>query len=212
MRAVPYWYWLLVGLTALGGQLAPQSPFEAIPKLLLMPALWWSFRQHLPRAMQIGLFCAWVGDGALLVPGQPLFFLAGMGAFGLMWVAYALTWWQIPASANRVQFMGILGIGLAWSIGLLMALWPGLEATYRLSLPVYILLLLTSALVAARHRSASLLGGLGLFWLSDSLIAIQQFATALPGGAFTILALYGIAQGFLIAATSTFYTSKRTIS
>lgn len=212
MRQVPYWYWLLVGLTALGGVLAPQSVFEAAPKLLLMPTLWWALRKRLPLTMQIGLLCAWIGDGFLLWANHFLFFLAGMGAFGLMWLFYGIAWWRIPAQPSWPRIMVVGATGLTWAIGLIAVLWPALEKTLQITLPAYVGLLLIAAVLASRHQSSSLLLGLGAFWLSDSLIAVEAFVVALPGGAFAILALYGLAQALLTATTANLYSSTSSIS
>jgi hypothetical protein len=61
-------------------------------KVALVSVLFYAWGRHLPKAFQLGLFFAWIGDIALLWPEREALFMVGMGSFTLMWVSYGVGW------------------------------------------------------------------------------------------------------------------------
>jgi alkenylglycerophosphocholine/alkenylglycerophosphoethanolamine hydrolase len=167
---------------------------KPIPALVL--AAWVLLRCGGPlgRLTALGLGLSAVGDG-LLETGS---FLSGLFAFlgaHLAYIAAFLTADRRPARGRAVPF-------LAWGIGVLLLLRPGLGA---MAAPVtgYVVVICTmmwraAARVGSRGTpalSAALgLAGAVAFGASDTLIAFDRFAAPVPGAGGPIMVLYWLGQ------------------
>jgi alkenylglycerophosphocholine/alkenylglycerophosphoethanolamine hydrolase len=173
---------------------------KPIPALVL--AAWVLLRSGGPlgRLTALGLGLSAVGD-ALLEEGS---FLPGLFAFlgaHLGYNAAFLTADRRPALARAVPF-------LAWGIGVLALLRPGLGAV---AAPVtgYVVVICSmmwraAARVGSRGTpalSAALgLAGAVAFGASDTLIAFDRFAAPVPGASGPIMVLYWLGQCGLAAS------------
>jgi uncharacterized membrane protein YhhN len=156
---------------------------------------------HVRRWVLAGLVLSLAGDVALMWPREG--FLAGLVSFLLAHLAYlwAFTRGGVRLAARPLPFVayGLIAALILWQ------LWPGVPAALRLPVLAYVLCLASMAaqagvvaLVArgtphaARARTLALGGA--LFLASDSLLAINKFAAALPLSGLWILLTYWLAQ------------------
>ena len=204
---------LLPWLTALSAALAILAQIGALPASLayvfkplttvLIIAFAWprgaaQLRQR--RAVRIGLALSLIGDVALLWPKEG--FLPGLIAFLLAHLAYIAAFCVPVRLAARPVVFVVYGAVAAL---ILSQLWSGVPAALRVPVLAYVLCLATMAAQAAvwwrasgGRSDASLarhaaIGGV-LFMASDSLLAINKFATPLPLAPLWILASYWLAQ------------------
>jgi uncharacterized membrane protein YhhN len=149
------------------------------------------------RLVLVGLWLSLAGDVFLLWPREG--FLPGLVSFLLAHLAY------IAAFSVPVRFAARPLVFAAYAVvaaAILSALWHGVPPGLRVPVIAYVACLASMAAQAAVWwRSAptstearwAALGGL-LFMASDSLLAINKFATPLPASALWILASYWAAQ------------------
>lgn len=154
------------------------------------------------RLVRLGLVLSLAGDVALLWPKEG--FLPGLVAFLLAHLAYIAAFCVPVRLATRPVVFVVYGIV---AVLILMPLWPGIPAPLRAPVVAYVVCLATMAAQAGAWWRSSVargapdaplarraaLGGL-LFMVSDSLLAINKFATPLPLAALGILATYWAAQ------------------
>jgi uncharacterized membrane protein YhhN len=160
------------------------------------------------RLVLVGLVLSLAGDVALLWPKEG--FLPGLVAFLLAHLAYIAAFCVPLRLGARPVVFAVYG-GVAALI--LTPLWPGIPTALRAPVVAYVVCLATMAAQAgawwrssvargsadaAFARSAALGGA--LFMVSDSLLAINKFASALPLASLWILATYWVAQGCIAAA------------
>lgn len=160
------------------------------------------------RLIRIGLVLSLAGDVFLLWPRQG--FLPGLVAFLLAHLAYIAAFCvPLRLAAKPLVFAGYAVLAAA----ILAALWPGVPPALRAPVVAYVICLATMAAQAAawwrvsvsRHAAdaalarMAALGGL-LFMASDSLLATNKFALALPLAPLWILSTYWLAQWCIASA------------
>lgn len=170
-RRAPFKVAASAGFVALALALRPGAPFE--------------------RWIVLGLCLSALGD-VLLLSASRRGFLAGLVAFLLAHLAYAVAFWPLanPSPWGGAAILGATALVLRW-------LWPHL-GSMRLPVVGYcavIGFMLWLALGVARPEIR--LGGL-LFWLSDLLVARHRFVRAEPRNRLVGLPLYYAGQ-YLIA-------------
>jgi uncharacterized membrane protein YhhN len=155
-------------------------------------------------AMVVALVLSVVGDVLLLGTAKPAF-LAGLGAFLLAHVAYAVAfvllgpWWPVVAGAALPL------AGVAWAVWR----WLGPHVG-RLRGPVLAYVSVITAMVALACGAgltgdgvrAWLVPGAFLFWASDLFVARQRFLVPTPVNRYVGLPLYYAAQLVLAWAGS----------
>jgi uncharacterized membrane protein YhhN len=160
------------------------------------------------RLVRLGLVLSLVGDVALLWPKEG--FLPGLVAFLLAHLAYIAAFCVPLRLAARPAVFVVYGAvaGL-----ILMQLWPNIPAPLRAPVVAYVMCLATMAAQACTWWRSSgarglpdaalarwaALGGV-LFLASDTLLAINKFATPLPLASLWILASYWVAQWCIASA------------
>lgn len=198
--------WFVVFLTVAGlhlvGQLTGLTLLHLTTKPLLMPALLAWFLTVTPRSrlrtlVAVGLGWSWLGDLGLMPSGEG-WFLAGLGAFLVAQLTYAVAFW--PSRRDSVFARPLLTLPyLAVLAGLLAALWGDL-GDLRVPVTVYAVVIVTMAMLATGIDR--LVGvGAALFVASDALIALDTLAGAvrLPVHGFWVMLTYLAAQ--LLIAT-----------
>ena len=132
------------------------------------------------------------------MPSGEGWFLAGLGAFLVAQLTYAVAFW--PSRADSVLARPLLTLPyLAVLVGLLAALWGDL-GDLRVPVTVYAVVIVSMAVLAT--GVGRLVGiGAGLFVASDALIALDTVAglVRLPAHGFWVMVTYLAAQ-LLIAA------------
>lgn len=153
----------------------------------------------------LAFFFSWVGDNFLMLSGRnELFFFAGVGGFFCAQLAYVYTFIKYSEQGG-IGFLQknpwISVFFLAYVAGILVLLFPGLEGTMKPVITIYALSLILMTMMALNRsgrvgaKSFRLVfTGSILFLLSDSLIAVNKFHSAIPLAGFLIMITYIAAQ------------------
>lgn len=162
------------------------------------------------RAVLVGLLLSTLGDIWLMLPQDR--FVFGLGSFLLAHLAYLYAFTR-PAPLQPWRWPVVFYLVVASCM--LALLRPHLPPPLQLPVVVYVVALAAMAAQAAviglkpEHAGArfALAGGF-CFVVSDALLAIDRFHTALPYAPVAVLTTYWLAQ-FLIAR-SVFLSSRAT--
>ncbi|MDJ0344848.1 lysoplasmalogenase family protein [Streptomyces sp. H10-C2] len=190
----------VIGAVHLVAVLAGWDLARHLTKPALMPVLaGWAAARGGPRPLIAALLFGWGGDVALQIGGD-LAFLAGMGSFAAGHVCYLVLFVRRGAFADRrATLRRAAGYAVVWLV-VITLLWGGLDASLRIPVAGYSLLLTAMAAGAAGLGARAAAGG-ALFLLSDTLIAagIADWPL-LPAHDFWIMLTYLAAQYLLAAA------------
>lgn len=158
------------------------------------------------RAILAGIACSLTGDVLLMLPDSLLAsgFLLGLLAFLCAHVCFLRALVSDCRFAGKVPvfvFIAVLGAVNLW------VLWPGLPATMRLPVIVYVSLLLSMTAQAVSRGMTlrtsdsrlALAGGLS-FMVSDCLLAYNRFYAPIPHSPVLVLGSYYLAL-WLIACS-----------
>jgi uncharacterized membrane protein YhhN len=209
--ALPYVLATLVSaalcIAAATGTLPPALAFAFKPLTTLLVIAWAFARGHeVPaqrRRILIGLWLSLAGDVFLLWPKEG--FLPGLVSFLLAHLAFIAAF-SVPLRFGARPWV-FVGYGVV-ALAILSQLWSGVPPALRAPVVGYVLCLACmAAQAAAWWRSApgspfarsAAIGGV-LFMASDSLLAINKFASPLPLSALWILSTYWLAQLCIAAA------------
>lgn len=188
-------------ITAATGALPPSLAFVFKPLTTLL-VIAWAFTRggEVPvqrRRILIGLWLSLAGDVFLLWPKEG--FLPGLVSFLLAHLAFIAAFSVPLRFGARPWVFAAYGVIAAL---ILSQLWSGVPPALRVPVVGYVVCLACmAAQAAAWWRSApasasarvAAIGGL-LFMASDSLLAINKFASPLPLSALWILSTYWLAQ------------------
>lgn len=201
---------LILGLNAIHTWIKP----------LLMPVLLGFLWQVIPNKARhywlpvaLGLMAAWLGDVFLLFESySPLFFIMGLSAFLITHVFYIIffrkliqpypNWWN----RNFYKWITVLTFAILLAIGL----WPYLGA---LKIPVVLYAIVISTMVIFSLRIQHGLPrniwvwmalGAFLFFISDSILAINKFMSPAKFSGASVMLTYGLAQFFIVLGTIRF--------
>ena len=148
--------------------------------------------------LALALAFSLAGDALLMFPG---FFIPGLVAFLVAHLFYIALFKQGQAwFASRRALLATLGIGAA----MYAFLYSGLNPVLRVAVAAYVVVI---ALMAAQaigrattlrdRASVGVAVGACFFMLSDSLLATNRFAVALPYAQVWVLGTYYLAQGLM---------------
>jgi uncharacterized membrane protein YhhN len=156
------------------------------------------------------LFFCWAGDVLLLfVKDDETFFITGLLAFLIGQALYIASYRQHSAKQSPFELMTTQKIRYSLPIvlagtGLIVILFPKLGGL-RLPVMVYgialVVMVMTALFRYGRTTASSfwfVFGGAVLFMISDSLLAINRFYTALAFGGFWIMLTYIMAQYMIV--------------
>jgi len=197
--------WLLSAFLAVAvvdvvAEAAHLDVLAALAKPLLIPLLLaWVLAacgRVRPRLLVAGLALAWLGDLALMLPGDTAFIL-GLLLFLCMQVCYIVGFVALRAvdRLRQIPWLPVVGV-LLW-IGLNVVLGPSL-GTLRIPLLVYSAALTTMAVLACGVSLRVGPGGV-TFLVSDLLIGLDAAGIAVPGHGPVVMATYAVGQ--LLIAT-----------
>ena len=155
--------------------------------------------------MLLALLFSWAGDVTLEIPGQSAgLFITGLLCFMITHILYFAVFYITPGRSigPKKLFLLILPVYL-FGVGLLCYLYDDL-GDMRLPVIVYtaILLSMLAAAITRINKVSRLsfylvLIGAALFFISDSLLAINKFSHPLPNSTLLIMSTYVTGQ-FLI--------------
>ncbi len=172
--------------------------------ILTVPLIQWR-NQHSPYALfiSIGLFFSLLGDVALLIPGR--FFLYGLVFFLFAHISYLI------AFSGNVEFPARPTVWLpylALAATLFAILYPNLPAELRIPVALYALTLSSMAaqamgrfLILKNHPARNAAIGALFFILSDSLLSLDHFHSAIFLAPVVILIPYYLAQWLIALST-----------
>lgn len=205
-----YFLLLLVHLMAIPAQL----PWvHAVSKISLMPlliayTLWQkNHSSHIKPWLTLALLFSWAGDIFLLVDHlQPFFFIAGLSAFLIAHLSYIICF---ARHAKKRDFWGrkvaVAAVAGVYVFIMILYLSPHLNSLFW-PVTAYALVLgamfvhATGVFPLSTLQGALLTGGALLFVLSDSFLAINKFAHAIPLASPSIMLTYAAAQWCLTIA------------
>jgi len=188
--------------TATGAEGLMQWHLVLKPLVMLMAIFYVADPLHLRRTptgfdalLMGGLACSLVGDCFLMFPG---FFIPGLVSFLIAHLFYIALFRQgVPWFPSRPALLVTFGVGAA----MYAFLFDGLNPVLRIAVAAYVVVIALMAAQAIgratvlRDKSAVAVAvGAGFFMLSDSLLATNKFAFALPMAQFWVLATYYVAQ------------------
>ena len=184
----------------------------ATKPLLLLPLLiaWQSItllKTRFDKLIAGAFLFSWFGDLLLMMVsstwGQNVpFFILGLGSFLVAHLFFIAAFWHWKGQrTGLIQQKPWLLVPFLLFWGILMyILWPGLG---DLRIPVTAYSLVIIVMTASAHNLWNLLAapaknylsiGTILFVLSDSLIAVNKFASPFAGASFAIMLTYIVAQ------------------
>lgn len=185
------------------GELVDAEGVAAGSKWLLMPllaAVLWAeapARTRLVRLTLLALAFSWLGDNAPVFAGDDTGFLVMVGFFLVAQVVYIAAFW--PTRHTSAARRPVLVLPYAAAIAALVALCYEGAGSLLVPVLVYGACLGTMAVLATGVHPVTGVGG-ALFLVSDSLIALTEFADGLsiPAAGFWVMLTYVVAQALII--------------
>jgi uncharacterized membrane protein YhhN len=127
-----------------------------------------------------GLVLCWIGDACLLSPGQSTGFLAGIGAFLLGHLVYAIAFYQLGFDWTGLLVGGLVIGGLATIT--LRWLHPQVPDDFRIAVISYIgvISVMVIASIGAVAAGAPIILAIGaiVFGISDVFVARERFVSS----------------------------------
>jgi hypothetical protein len=179
---------------------AGAAPWDSITKCLIAPLLLgWVLEQHGPRLLVVALALCFAGDLFLEIDSL---FIAGMAAFAGAHVAF-ITLFVQRGALDRLRAQPLIAVVyVIVAVAMVAWCWSGLEPGLKPAIPVYAVLLLSTASLSLATDVRAGLGG-ALFLVSDGIIALSEAGRVDGDAAITglaIMTLYILA--ILLLATS----------
>lgn len=229
-RAASWLLWAFVGLSCLhiAAGLASNTWLTSFSKPLLLSSLslyfWFSSGQAAPffrRALMAGFLFSIAGDTLLIFSdAEPLFFLLGLGSFLLTHLCYLSAFGSYRAFRQGYLYQRpwlLLPFVLLF-IGNVLFLWPDLSAEMAFPVTVYAAAIVSMAVAVFNLVKRiptgtfyTLIAGVLLFILSDTLIGIRQFKSGsitVPQSHLLIMSTY-LAGQYLIARAGISMSHRR---
>jgi uncharacterized membrane protein YhhN len=153
------------------------------------------------------LACCLIGDVLLMLPRD--LFVPGLVAFLVGHVLFIVGLLQPPSPPGSPPFaFSATGLLVASAVALAVGAVPAAlifrslirDGTGRLLVPVaiYLVAILTMAVLAANVGNPAAAVGAALFVVSDSVLALNRFVRPIPHGDVAVHVTYHLAQGLLV--------------
>lgn len=168
------------------------------------------------RLLALALALCTLGD--ILLDLDPRLFAFGLGAFLLAHIIYVVLFGRSRATGMPADPLRIAAVLLILACSAALSVWI-VPSVGPLAVPVVLYICALTAMVStailARFKQPWVAVGAVLFLISDSLLAINKFKTAIPLRDFLVWTTYylgqcGIALGFLASRTP-FQQSQRAV-
>ena len=157
------------------------------------------------RMLLAALLFSWFGD-VLLLSKQNKMFLAGIAAFLLAHIAFALAFVSLPLSFRGVA----IGLIVMTAVGTAILYWlrSSLSGVFRFAVPAYVVAITIMAGLSAGALSVSLLIPVGAFAFAASDVSVARDRFVSPGIVNRIwgLPLYYAAQVLLALSAASVST------
>lgn len=205
-----FWGYIIVALTNLIAHIIESQDLNQFTKPVLMPLLLFYIYESSrgkvtmkTMLLSLSILFSWLGDVALLYQSNESYFIIGIGLFLLAQVTYIVV--LKKASYQPLQFDLIKILPFAIYVVLLFALL--IPNAGNLAIPIFVYGIVISMMAGSaslREGNTSqtsyrwaLYGSL-LFLVSDSILAIDKFYTAIPIVGLWVMATYTGAQLLLV--------------
>lgn len=211
--------YIIIGALQVTGILLQIPLLHQILKVLLMPILvlyLWNgveekSKNTLFRLSILALTFSYSGDIILMIPGNnPLFFISGLVSFLIAHLCYTKLFTTLSSLDKhflKKNLLGIIGI-IIFLISLLLYLVPNIDATLKIPVTVYAIIICTMLISAFNLKEKiekkphqMIVVGAILFILSDSILALNKFDPSFQGISLMhalVMTTYISAQGFII--------------
>ncbi len=205
-RFFPYIFMLICILQLIG--LYFDSSLRIITKPFIMISLasfYFVYAKEFKITFFTALVAALLGDIFLMWEGE-LFFILGLSSFLIMQIIYSLAFFS---QKDKYDLLDKIGAGIMAIIAgaMIFHLVPKVDGVLIGAIPVYSLCIMVMV-ITALWRSKShwsyipVLCGALLFFISDSLIALDRFSTPFEDSYFIIMTTYMAAQYFIVMGIS----------
>jgi uncharacterized membrane protein YhhN len=157
----------------------------------------------------LAFFFSWAGDVLLMLAHEnEMLFFAGVGGFFLSQLTYVFVFRKFAITNGK----GLIARNPLWILPfaayfiiIFLILYPNLEGIMKPVVALYALSLVSMSVMALNRSGLTpkpalvlLFSGSIFFLLSDSLLAINKFATELPQSGFLVLSTYTLAQYLIL--------------
>ena len=224
MTKLPIYLFFLVALVNLWAEFSYQENLILLskPLLLISLSLWfWLKKRPLTDLYQkwflAGLLFSLGGDTLLMFvengPKNEQFFLLGLGSFLLAQLCYTIcfiTYAKGRKGLVQKRPYWVLPF-MFYLIGLLSLLWADLKLPFRIPVVIYAIAIVSMAIAALNLQPFissnilfTLMLGVLLFVLSDSMIAINKFKFNIPFARIWIMSTYILGQYYITTAVIRF--------
>lgn len=198
---IPSWLWLLYIIVGVGNLLSVEHwllPYDFFfpSKVAIIPVLMLLIRKSSISWLWTALFFSWVGDITI-----HFYFLLGVGSFFIAHVAYIYGLFQWRAKPLKPQWWTFIAI-LLYLGGMFWVLLPHIGSmtpfiiTYAITLGTT---LIAAVHIAPTKGKVLLLVGVLFFVISDSILAVSNFAIPFSGSRVMVMSTYILAQGLMVA-------------
>jgi uncharacterized membrane protein YhhN len=171
-------------------------------------------RSPLKKWIVFALFFSWLGDVFLLLQDDyPVFFLLGLSAFlvaHLFYIYFFHLIKQREALKSRVLLAGIVAVYYFALVALLSPYLGDLKLPVRIyAIVISFMFLLAMHMLFLKNKEAGrmMMAGALLFVISDSILALNKFYSAIHGAGILIMATYGLAQLFITEGAMRYISS-----
>ncbi|WP_462252834.1 lysoplasmalogenase [Ekhidna sp.] len=203
------WIYAVVSIANLFAKVIPSEELDQYTKPLLMPLLLiYVYKSSIGKTtarillLCVALLFSWLGDVVLMYQSDQLFFMAGIGLFLIAQVTYVIV--LRKSSYQKPEFSISKGLPFILYAG---ALFYILLPAGDFTAPIIVYgLVIMAMVIMARLREGNtsqdsfkfaFLGSI-LFVLSDSILAINAFNSAIPYAGVLIMSTYCAAQLLLV--------------
>ncbi|WP_148707317.1 lysoplasmalogenase [Chitinophaga skermanii] len=207
-----YFLLLLADLLAVAFDLPVEIRYITKPGLMIVLAIyyWMQVGHSAYRSRNLvfaALIFSWWGDVLLLLEDKTgLYFMLGLASFLLAHVMYIFFFAKSRLPKSFIGHNNLLWVAivLLYAGALVAFLLPHLG---DMTIPVMIYALTIATMLAMsifsyahikEGFSAFFIVGASLFVISDSLLAINKFYQAFPGGGVLVMLTYGLAQWCIV--------------
>ncbi len=153
----------------------------------------------------LALLGSWFGDTFLMFQEESsIFFILGLSSFLIAHVAYIYGFNAFKREGSVRVVFGISAIFILYSALLLFVLWPSLGGM-KIPVILYALVLTIMGIMGVvknLKQNNWVVIGVGLFIISDSLLAYNKFVNPIIASRFIIMITYILAQFLIIKGVS----------
>lgn len=199
-------FYFALGIVNIASGILDIEWLNYVSKPMLMISLFFFYFQKVKqnintsdKIMLVSLIFSCLGDTFLMFQGKnPQFFLLGLGSFLVAQLAY----YFIFSKSGKTQYLKRLPI-IIYTMALIAFLWDKIPQSFLLPIFVYSFAIMMMGIGAIQRQTnlksyQFVLIGAILFIISDSLIAINKFAFAIPLSGLWVMTTYIAAQYLIV--------------